>query len=89
MRNGVNQPIQGTSADILKRALKLLHDSNRGTSARLVNIVHDEILLECDASEAEDTARRLEAKMIQAGEEYVKTIPIEVDAVVANEWRKK
>jgi len=89
MRNGVNMPIQGTSADILKRALKLIHDSNKGTSAHLVNIVHDEVLLECDEHEAEQTARRLEDMMIAAGKEYVKTIDIKVDAVVAKEWRKK
>lgn len=89
MRNGVNMPIQGTSADILKRALKLIHDSNKGTSAHLVNIVHDEVLLECDEHEAEQIARRLEDMMITAGKEYVKTIDIKVDAVVAKEWRKK
>mgnify|MGYP000868752579 CR=1 FL=1 len=89
MRNGVNMPIQGTSADILKRAIKLIHDSNKGTSAHLVNIVHDEVLLECDEHEAEQTARRLEDMMIAAGKEYVKTIDIKVDAVVAKEWRKK
>ena len=48
-RYGVNMPIQGTSADILKRALRLLHDSINGTSAQLVNIVHDEVIVECDA----------------------------------------
>src|SRR5437762_2344603 len=33
-RNGKNAPIQGTSADILKRALRLLKDELRGSSAR-------------------------------------------------------
>lgn len=87
-RNGVNMPIQGTSADILKRALRLVHEGNRGTSARLTNVVHDEIILECHADEAEQTARRLEHAMITAGEEYVKTVPISVDAKVSDEWRK-
>ena len=56
-RYGINMPIQGTSADILKRALRLLHEKIRGTSANLVNIVHDEIIVECDAADAEQTAR--------------------------------
>ena len=56
-RNGKNMPIQGTSADILKRALHLLHKQISGTSAKLVNIVHDEIIVECDAAEAEDDRR--------------------------------
>lgn len=87
-RNGKNMPIQGTSADILKRALHLLHEKNRGTSARLVNIVHDEIIVECDASEAEAAAERLEQAMCEAGEEYVKKVPVKVDVKIADEWAK-
>jgi len=87
-RYGVNMPIQGTSADILKLALRLLHDSIRGTSAKLVNIVHDEIIVECDAAEAEATADRLEKAMCAAGERYVKKVPVKVDAKIADEWAK-
>ena len=87
-RNGKNMPIQGTSADILKRALRLLHDELAGTSARLVNIVHDEIILEADAAEAETTAKKLEKAMCAAGEEYVTKVPVKVDVEIANEWVK-
>ena len=83
-----NFPIQGTSADILKRALHLLHQSISGTSARLVNIVHDEIILECDASEAEQTAEILEKSMCAAGEEYVRKVPVKVDVKISDEWSK-
>ena len=87
-RNGKNFPIQGSSADILKRALHLLHEKMRGTSAKLVNIVHDEIIVECDASEAEMTAQNLENAMLEAGSEYVKKVPVKVDAKIADEWTK-
>ncbi len=87
-RNGVNMPIQGTSADILKAALRLLHDSIIGTNAKLVNIVHDEIIVECDAGEADATAAKLEAAMRQAGERYIKKVPINVDVHIADEWSK-
>ncbi len=87
-RNGKNMPIQGTSADILKRALHLLHKEIRGTSARLVNIVHDEIIVEADAAEAETTAEKLEKAMCAAGEEYVKKVPVKVDVHIADEWTK-
>jgi DNA polymerase I-like protein with 3'-5' exonuclease and polymerase domains len=87
-RNGKNFPIQGTSADILKRALHLLHKEIRGTSAKLVNIVHDEIILECDAAEAESTADKLEKAMCAAGEEYVKKVPVKVDVKISDEWSK-
>ena len=87
-RNGKNMPIQGTSADILKRALRLLHDEIRGTSARLVNIVHDEIIVEANEAEAESTALKLEKAMCAAGEEYITRVPVKVDVSIADEWTK-
>ncbi|HTH38165.1 MAG TPA: DNA polymerase, partial [Pyrinomonadaceae bacterium] len=78
-RYGINMPIQGTSADILKRSLRLLHDQIRGTSARLVNIVHDEVIVECSAADAAATAAILENAMCTAGEEFVKKVPVKVD----------
>jgi DNA polymerase I len=87
-RNGMNMPIQGSSADILKRALHLLHQSIKGTSARLVNIVHDEVIVEADASEADLTADKLEKAMCAAGEEYISKVPVKVDIHIADEWTK-
>lgn len=87
-RYGINMPIQGTSADILKRSLRLLHDRIRGTSAKLVNIVHDEIIVECTAPEADATAAILEQAMCTAGQEFVKKVPVKVDVHIAEEWAK-
>lgn len=85
-RHGKNFPIQGTSADILKRALFLLHEQIRNTSAQLVNIVHDEIIVECDSGESAEIARILESVMLEAGRKYVKAVPIKVDAIISDEW---
>ena len=87
-RNGINMPIQGTSADILKRALTILHNSLRGTSGKLVNIVHDEIVVECDGSEAARTAELLGNAMRDAGDVYLKKTPVKVDIHIADEWSK-
>jgi len=87
-RNGKNTPIQGTSADILKRALHLLKGELRGTSARIVNIIHDEIVVETDADEAETIAIKVERIMCAAGEEYLKTVPVKVETEIAEEWVK-
>jgi len=87
-RNGKNAPIQGTSADILKRALRLLNDELRGTSGKIVNIIHDEIVVEVDESESEDVATRVERAMVTAGEEYVQTVPVKVEFQIASEWAK-
>jgi DNA polymerase-1 len=77
-----------SSADILKRALRLLHDELRDTSACIVNIVHDEIVVEADANETEAIARKVEDAMCKAGEEYVKKVPVKVETQVADEWVK-
>jgi DNA polymerase-1 len=87
-RTGKNTPIQGTSADILKRALRLLHDRLKYTSAEIVNIVHDEVIVEADAAEAETICGVLEEAMRTAGEEYLTSVPVKVDAEVADEWVK-
>ena len=87
-RYAKNMPIQGTSADILKRALRLLHEDIRPTSAKLVNIVHDEIVVECDASESDQIAAILEGSMTKAGAQYISRVPIKVDVHASDEWSK-
>src|SRR3989440_2481459 len=87
-RNGKNAPIQGTSADILKRALRLLNDELRSTSAKIVNIIHDEIVVEVDADEAESAAAKVERAMCAAGEEYLTSVPVKVESQIACEWTK-
>jgi DNA polymerase-1 len=87
-RNGKNTPIQGTSADILKRALRLLKNELRDTSARIVNIIHDEIVVEADADQATEISQRVERAMCAAGEEYLRTVPVKVETEIADEWIK-
>ena len=77
-----------SSADIIKRALRLLHDRLRGSGSFVVNVVHDEVVVECPAEEAEGTAKVVEAAMCAAGEEYVRAVPVRVEAAVTDEWVK-
>ena len=88
-RNGKNTPIQGTSADILKRALRLLTDELRRTSGKIVNIIHDEIVVETDENEANEIAQKVERLMCAAAEEYLKTVPVKVETEIADEWVKE
>ena len=87
-RNGKNSPIQGSASDIFKRALRLLHDKLRDTSACVVNIIHDEIVVEADASDTEAISQKVEDAMCAAGEEYIKKVPVKVETQVADEWVK-
>jgi len=87
-RNGMNMPIQGTAADMFKRALFLLDEALVGTSGKIVNVVHDEIIVEVDEGEAEAVARLVEEAMAQAGVEYISTVEVKADALIADEWIK-
>ena len=87
-RNAKNFPIQGTSADILKRAMSILHASLRDTSGIIVNTVHDEILVECDDSDADIVLTKLIGAMESAAREFLKKVPIKVDARISDDWSK-
>ena len=83
-----NAPIQGTNADILKRALHLIASWFRGTGVKLVNIVHDEIVVECDDNDAEEVKPRIGAAMLEAAYEYIPDIPVVVDQKITPRWVK-
>jgi DNA polymerase-1 len=87
-RNAKNFPIQGTSADILKRALGILHADLRGTSGFIVNTVHDEILVECDERDAETVLGKLTEAMESAAREFLKKVPVKIDARISDDWSK-
>jgi DNA polymerase-1 len=85
-REAVNLPIQGTAADILKKAMIHLHGElpRRGLHARMILTVHDELLFECPREEA-DTA----AKVVREGMEGVVSldVPLTVDVGVGDNWK--
>jgi DNA polymerase I-like protein with 3'-5' exonuclease and polymerase domains len=88
VRLGKNMPIQATSADISKRAMTILHHSLTNTSAKLINNVHDELVLEVSSSEAEEIAKQVEKEMMTAGQEFIHNVPVVVDVKVADAWVK-
>ena len=50
-RAAINAPMQGTAADIIKRAMRQVHDwlEPHQSQARMLMQVHDELVFECDA----------------------------------------
>ena len=89
MSGRYNTPVQGTAADIIKNALGLLHVRLYDTNIYIAAVVHDEIILECDESIAQDTAKLLKDTMEEAGRKYVKDLPIVAEAHVADSWAEK
>ncbi|EDP75113.1 bifunctional 3'-5' exonuclease/DNA polymerase [Hydrogenivirga sp. 128-5-R1-1] len=88
--DAVNYPIQGTGADLLKLAVLMFDVETRkkGLSARVVNLVHDEIVVECPQELAEQIKESLEHAMVHAGSIVLKHVPVEVESVVDERWVK-
>jgi DNA polymerase I len=62
----LNAPIQGTAADALKLVLALLWERRSECPGAVpVLVCHDEVVIECDANQAEDIRAWLEMMMIE------------------------
>ena len=84
-RVALNMPIQGTAADIMKLAMIAVWRRLRTEQpqARLVLQVHDELIVECPADEAEAVARLLEEEM----EHVVQlSVPLTAEAHWGKDW---
>ena len=84
-RAAINAPLQGTAADIIKRAM-LAVDAWIGQEhapATLVMQVHDELVLEVEAGAIDSVRARVVELMCRAG---TLSVPLEVDAGVGANW---
>jgi DNA polymerase-1 len=84
-RIAVNMPIQGTAADILKRAMIDVSSAlaSKHPQAKMILTVHDELLFESPKDQASDVAALVKEKMSGA----VKlSVPLDVDAGIGENW---
>jgi len=88
-RVGKNAPIQGTGSDIFKRAMTLVDEALGKYDASVVNSIHDEIVVECEAEIAKTALQLVTQAMVDAGREFLSRVPVVVDAVVSDAWLKK
>jgi DNA polymerase-1 len=85
----LNTPVQGTAADIIKKALVLLNPRLNGTGALIVGCVHDEIILETPIEIADEIALILKQIMEEAAGIFLKLVPVEADVMITNSWAEK
>jgi DNA polymerase-1 len=84
----VNMPVQGGTADGMKKAI-ILVAQRIPEGAHLVATVHDEMVVECREEDAEAVKEILIESMTEAMAELFPEVPIEVEANICSNWGEK
>ncbi|REH40085.1 DNA polymerase I [Paraperlucidibaca baekdonensis] len=84
-RAAINAPMQGTAADIIKRAMLRVQSALAAERLRAVMVmqVHDELVLEVPETEVEAVTALLKREMAAAAD---LAVPLEVDVGVGKNW---
>ncbi|MBR3230926.1 hypothetical protein IKF73_02795 [Candidatus Saccharibacteria bacterium] len=82
-RAAENMPIQGTEADLMKRAMVQV-DAKLPAGAELIMQVHDSLIVECDQAIAKDVAQILQTTMESVAPEL--KIKLAVDVTIGQNW---
>ncbi|MCV6605952.1 MAG: DNA polymerase I, partial [Porticoccaceae bacterium] len=86
-RTAINAPMQGTAADIIKRAMIAVDQwlSSEELASKVIMQVHDELVLEVPCGELETVSAGLQQKMSAAAE---LAVPLVVDIGKGNNWEE-
>ena len=86
-RTAINAPMQGTAADIIKRAMIAVHHwlIEDADQTKMIMQVHDELVFEVDQADVERTSDAIGRLMISAAD---LSIVLEVDAGVGENWHE-
>ena len=84
-RVAINAPVQGTAADIMKKAMLAVHDSliKEKIDAKLILQVHDELVVESNKKDSERVAEILTNSMSNAAKLLV---PLDVEIGIGKNW---
>ena len=88
-RQAINAPIQGSAADIIKRAMIRIPGAlaEAGLDARMLLQVHDELIFEADEATAEDAVKTIKQVMEAAAAPVLElAVPLVAEAGIADSW---
>ncbi|MEM9969227.1 MAG: DNA polymerase I [Pseudomonadota bacterium] len=86
-RAAINAPIQGTAADVIRRAMIRMPEAIKDLPAAMLLQVHDELLFEVDAGAEDDLIAAARQVMENANDPVVKLdVKLTVDAGVGENW---
>ncbi len=86
-RTAINAPMQGTAADIIKRAMIAVDGwiQTKAPPVRMIMQVHDELVFEVAEDAVEDAATPIRAAMETAAE---LAVPLVVDVGIGDDWEE-
>ena len=86
-RTAINAPMQGTAADIIKRAMIRVDDwlTDKRDEARMIMQVHDELVFELREERVDELVQSLRELMVSAADLRVR---LEVDAGTGDNWHE-
>jgi len=86
-RAAINAPIQGTAADVIRRAMIRMPEAIKDIPAKMLLQVHDELIFEVDAGAADDLIKAARNVMENASDPAVKLdVKLAVDAGQGKSW---
>ena len=87
LRTAINAPMQGSSADIIKKAMLDVYQwiGNDNTDIKMIMQVHDELVFEVKASKADEFAHKIQTLM---SDTYPLDIPLVVDVGIGDSWQQ-
>jgi DNA polymerase-1 len=86
-RAAINAPIQGTAADVIRRAMVRMDDAIEGLPAKMLLQVHDELIFEVDEGAVDDLVDRAREVMEGAADPAVKLdVSLSVDSGSGANW---
>jgi DNA polymerase-1 len=85
-RQALNYQDQGTGADILARAIASLPEE---IAAMMLMPVHDELVFEVPANEADEVKQAVQDTMVRAADQLLGgLVPVEVETAIGETWKK-
>jgi DNA polymerase-1 len=84
-RAAINAPLQGTAADIIKRAMISVEQTLKGKEARMLLQVHDELVVEAPEAQAANYAAQVKHVMENAAH---LTVPMTVETFIGSNWNE-
>jgi DNA polymerase-1 len=86
-RTAINAPMQGTAADIIKKAMVAVDNylASSDINARMIMQVHDELVFEVDEAQVDELSARISELMSEAAN---LDVPLLVDVGVGDNWNE-